>query len=77
MNNGLACDLMLVDYHLPDINGIEFINQARMLLPDVPCAILTADVSDQLLVLCHQHRIDDVFTKPFDIEAIQHLVPQC
>ena len=77
LNSGLHCDLMLVDYHLPDVNGIEFINQARLLLPDVPCAILTADVSDQLLALCHQHRIDDVFTKPFEITAIQHLVSLC
>ncbi|WP_179952109.1 ATP-binding protein [Marinicella rhabdoformis] len=77
LNEGLDCDLMLVDYHLPDVSGIEFINQARLLLPTVPCAILTADVSDQLLTLCHQHRIDDVFTKPIDISAIQHMVSLC
>lgn len=76
LNGGLRCDLMLVDYHLPDINGIEFINQARLLLPDVACAILTADVSDQLLALCHQHQIDDVFTKPLDLDGLAQLINQ-
>lgn len=74
LNGGLSCDLMLVDYHLPDVSGIEFINQARLLLPGVPCAILTADVSDQLLALCHQHRIDDVFTKPLDLDSLYQLL---
>ncbi|WP_218944260.1 ATP-binding protein [Marinicella rhabdoformis] len=74
LQGGLICDLMLVDYHLPDVNGIAFINQARSMLPDVPCAILTADVSDELLALCHEHKIKDVFTKPMDLNRLDDLL---
>mgnify|MGYP001950355329 CR=1 FL=1 len=74
LNGGLTCDLMLVDYHLPDVSGIEFINQARLLMPAVPCAILTADVSDELSVLCEGHHIEHVFTKPLNLDDLYQLI---
>ncbi|HSL44196.1 MAG TPA: response regulator transcription factor [Anaerolineales bacterium] len=40
-------DLVLVDYSLPDMNGINLLEVLRHERPDVPCAILSGHLSLQ------------------------------
>jgi signal transduction histidine kinase/ligand-binding sensor domain-containing protein/CheY-like chemotaxis protein len=65
-------DMMLVDYHLPDLTGIEFILACREAGVDTKAIIMTADVSRELKSLCHEHGIQDIITKPFKmVELIE------
>lgn len=36
------CDLLIADYSMPGMNGIELIHQARIIQPDIAVVILTA-----------------------------------
>lgn len=67
-------DLVLVDFQLPEINGVEFIKQARLQQPNADYAILTADASPELLALCEQNQIDNLITKPFKLAIIEQLL---
>lgn len=67
-------DLMLVDYQLPEINGIEFIKTARSQQPKAGYAILTADASPELKVLCEKNQINHLITKPFKLSMIEKLL---
>jgi len=67
-------DLMLVDYHLPDMNGIEFIRQARRLGQLSKAVIMTADLSSELKAMCAEERVDDLITKPFKSARIQAVI---
>jgi DNA-binding NarL/FixJ family response regulator len=40
-------DLVLVDYSLPDTNGINLLEELRLQHPDLPCAILSGHLSLQ------------------------------
>jgi DNA-binding NarL/FixJ family response regulator len=40
-------DLALVDYSLPDMNGINLVEKLRQQHPDLPCAILSGHLSLQ------------------------------
>ena len=40
-------DLVLVDYSLPDQNGISLLTSLRLKHPDLPCAILSGHLSMQ------------------------------
>ena len=44
---GAHADLVLVDYSLPDMNGISLLERLRHEHPDVPCAILSGHLSMQ------------------------------
>lgn len=44
---GSRVDLVLVDYSLPDTNGINLLEELRFEHPDLPCAILSGHLSLQ------------------------------
>jgi DNA-binding NarL/FixJ family response regulator len=44
---GSSVDLVLVDYSLPDMNGINLLERLRADHPDLPCAILSGHLSLQ------------------------------
>jgi DNA-binding NarL/FixJ family response regulator len=44
---GTDLDLVLVDYSLPDMNGIKLLETLRHERPDLPCAILSGHLSLQ------------------------------
>jgi len=44
---GTRTDLVLIDYSLPDINGITLLEQLRYEHPEIPCAILSGHLSLQ------------------------------
>ncbi len=71
LKQGIHYDVILVDYHLPEMNGLDFIIEARKHLPDVPYIMMSADVSDQLYHLCQQHQIKEVLSKPIDIKFLE------
>jgi CheY-like chemotaxis protein len=47
LDNGPRVDLAVVDFSMPEMNGLEFIRRARLSRPDLPCLIVSgyADVS--------------------------------
>ncbi len=63
-------DLLLVDYHLPDLTGIEFVIACREAGNDSKTVIMTADISNQLRELCTINGIDHLITKPFKLKQL-------
>ena len=57
-------DLVLIDYHMPEVNGISGVQMIRGLLPDIPILVLTIDndqtVADRFLAA----GADDFALKP-------------
>lgn len=66
----LSYDMLLVDYHLPDLTGIEFIKACRGLGINSKTVIMTADVSNELKDLCETNGIDHLITKPFKLKQL-------
>ncbi len=67
-------DMLLVDYHLPDLTGIEFITACRDLGVDTKAVIMTADVSGELADLCANNGINHLITKPFKLKELTGLI---
>ena len=58
-------DVLIADYHLPDINGLDMINQMRDDGMDIPVIMITADLSDDVILKCHGQGVTAVLGKPF------------
>jgi EAL domain-containing protein (putative c-di-GMP-specific phosphodiesterase class I)/CheY-like chemotaxis protein len=70
-------DLLLLDLHMPYMDGIEFLGQLRTLMPaDVflPVLVLTADTTSTARERALDAGAKDFLTKPFDrIEVLQRV----
>jgi len=71
---GFDPDIVVLDMHLPDTDGLEVLRRLRDLRPNIPVVITTAYVSMEPIVdilgLGHQGYL----LKPFDMEDLVHLI---
>lgn len=58
--------LILVEYHLPGMNGLEFLGEVRhqRWLERAPIAMLTRPLADRLVVTCYRLGACTVLAKP-------------
>ena len=70
-------DLVLLDYQMPDMNGIEVLRAIRQDNGDLPVVIITAHGSIERAVEAVKARADDFITKPFDPEHLALVVKKC
>ena len=67
-------DLLLLDWHLNGINGVDIIAWLQQRKIDIPVIILTADSSTETIAFFQQQNLQ-YFCKPFNIKEFkQHLV---
>jgi len=68
---GESIDLILMDLHMPVMDGYEAAERIRELSPNVPIVAMTADVIMGVREKCKQRGIEHYISKPFNPE---HLV---
>jgi DNA-binding NtrC family response regulator len=66
--------LVLLDYQMPDMNGIEVLRQVRQTDKDLPVVLITAHGSIERAVEAVKAGADDFITKPFDPEHLAVVV---
>lgn len=74
-------DLIVSDYKMPGMNGLQFMEKARAKAPQVPRVMMTAfpdlDIAIQAI---NEARIETFFTKPLDpdkvIDAVRQILQQ-
>ncbi|HOJ49370.1 MAG TPA: response regulator [Spirochaetota bacterium] len=66
-------DFLIVDYNLPEINGVEIVKNVKKIKPDIISLLLTADISLTANEEVKKN-IDYFITKPYDpVKIIQIL----
>ncbi|HSK31127.1 MAG TPA: sigma-54 dependent transcriptional regulator [Candidatus Limnocylindria bacterium] len=73
----ISPDLVLLDYRMPDMNGIEVLRAIRKSNKDLPVVIVTAHGSIDLAVEAVKAGADDFITKPFDPKHLALVVERC
>ena len=48
IREGVNVDLVITDYRMPGMNGVEFIRGLRRILPSVPTIMLTGDITVEI-----------------------------
>ncbi|WP_395377704.1 ATP-binding protein [Marinicella sp. W31] len=63
-------DVLIADYHLPDTNGLEMILHMRSAGIKIPVIMVTADLSDDVILECHSQGVAAVLGKPFKTQDL-------
>lgn len=66
--------LVLLDIHLPDVNGLELLKEIRTYSPDSRIIIISADVSDSNREKAFSGGASQFLEKPFSIPVLQCLL---
>ncbi|MGH7816521.1 MAG: sigma-54-dependent transcriptional regulator, partial [Candidatus Binatia bacterium] len=67
-------DLVLLDYRMPDMNGIDVLREIRQRNKDLPVIMITAFGTIDIAVEAVKAGADDFITKPFDPEHLALVV---
>ena len=67
-------DAAILDYRLPDGDGISVLKKLRAVDPDLPVIMLTAHNDTDLIVEAIKAGASDYITKPVDVEQLVSLL---
>lgn len=65
-----AFDLILMDLHMPVMNGYDASDEIRLVDKDIIIVAMTADAVDGVETKCLEHGINHFISKPFDPEKM-------
>ncbi len=66
--------LLVTDYSMPGMNGLELARRARQAYPDTQIVLMTAYTPEKLLSMAGDVTLDGILTKPFSIAEFRQLV---
>jgi CheY-like chemotaxis protein len=70
-------DLILADYVMPEMNGIELLQKIREKSNALPVIIMTAFVKNNLLVEVMRFNCNSVLEKPFTLSKLHNEIQKC
>src|SRR5205807_8925461 len=69
-----AREMILADLMMPNVSGLDFLNEVKRMLPHTELAIMTAHGSIETAVQAMRSGAYDYITKPFRIEELKLLL---
>lgn len=70
VKNGPFFDVLIVDYRLPDIDGLNLIKKLKLVYPDLTPIVVTAHSSVEIAVEAMEMGAYDYMVKPLNIEML-------
>ena len=67
-------DLAIVDIKMPGMTGLDFLDKAREVRPDLLTVVMTAEASMKNAVEAMKRGAYDYITKPFDLEVVDAII---
>jgi CheY-like chemotaxis protein len=68
--------LVMTDYQMPDMNGVELMQQIRNLLPETPVVLMSAHPPDLMEEMIGEILADGYLEKPISLTQLWELVEE-
>ena len=74
--NGQRIDLIVTDYNMPEMNGLEFIEQAKtkLIYQNTPVFILSTEISQEVKRKAYDAGVTAWIAKPFQTENLKRKI---
>ncbi|MHB2148739.1 sigma-54-dependent transcriptional regulator [Calditrichota bacterium LG25] len=69
-----SIDLVLTDYRMPDISGLEVVKATQKINPEIPVVVITAYSQIEEAVQVMKEGAFDYLSKPIDLDALEVLI---
>ncbi|MDG2223107.1 MAG: response regulator [Rubripirellula sp.] len=69
--DGVGFDLILTDWNMPRMNGLDFVKAIREAGHTVPIIMVTTETEKEQVVKAIQAGVNDYLIKPFDQEMLR------
>lgn len=69
-DKGGKVDLVITDYLMPGMNGMEFLQMLRGVYPDLPVLFMSAYADTKLVIEALRSRCDGFLEKPFSLQQL-------
>ena len=66
-------DVVLTDYHMPEMTGIDLAHQLRLRTP-VPVILMTGVAKDEVVAKMDCSDLALILQKPFDVASVVHAI---
>jgi len=76
LGRGLAIDIVLTDYAMPEMNGILLLQKIRENNKTIPVIIMTAYGDKDLVIEAMHHQCTGFIEKPFDMDELLGVIRQ-
>ncbi|NOX88589.1 MAG: sigma-54-dependent Fis family transcriptional regulator, partial [Calditrichaeota bacterium] len=67
-------DMVLTDYRMPDISGLNVVREAQKINPEIPVVVITAYSQIEEAVQVMKEGAFDYLSKPIDLDALEMLI---
>src|SRR5690348_4804152 len=62
--------MMITDFNMPKMNGLELATTVRERHPDIPIVLITGNSMAEVAEKCAMAGISEIFPKPIDLERL-------
>ncbi|MCG3120468.1 MAG: Transcriptional regulatory protein ZraR [bacterium] len=66
----MSIDIVICDYSLPDMNGLQVCHQLRHLQPELQLFLVTAYSNHEIMAAAKECCVTNIFHKPLDVEEL-------
>ena len=67
-------DLVFLDVHMPDMDGVDALKQIKKISPTANVIMITADLSEDLEKLLVKNNATAIIFKPFKIQKVMQIL---
>jgi YesN/AraC family two-component response regulator len=77
LENVESQDVVVLDYRLPDMSGLEVLRKIKRMRPDIPVIFITAYGDEDVAVKAFRYGVRDYLKKPFHYSEFLHSLNSC